>query len=82
MGIYPCADAQYSLQAALRAEDLEGEGDGEYGGTSGRAFLGSTRAGSAMGRTSRSAVSAGPRATSFMLSAVTTLRHLRVQSCV
>ncbi|DBA85904.1 TPA: hypothetical protein ACH3X1_005449 [Trebouxia sp. C0004] len=41
-------------QQALRAEDSEGDAEGEYGMTSGRAFIGnSTRSASAMGRTAR-----------------------------
>ena len=50
-------------QQVLRAEDLEDDAEAEYGVTSGRAFLGSTRSASAMGRTTRSA-GVGPGATS------------------
>lgn len=47
--------AMICVQPALRAEDLEGDAEAEYGATSGRAFLGSTRSASVMGRTTRSA---------------------------
>lgn len=53
------------VQQALRAEDLEGDAEGEYGMTSGRAFIGnSTRSASAMGRTARPLGAAGAGATS------------------
>ncbi len=53
------------VQQALWAEDLEGDAEGEYGMTSGRAFMGnSTRSASAMGRTARPLGAAGAAATS------------------
>jgi len=53
------------VQQALRAEDLEGDGEGEYGMATGRAFIGSsTRSASAMGRTARPLGAAGAGATS------------------
>ncbi|DBA69786.1 TPA: hypothetical protein ACH3X2_012508 [Trebouxia sp. C0005] len=52
-------------QQALKAEDLEGDGEGEYGMTSGRAFIGNTtRSASAMGRTARPLGAAGSGTTS------------------
>lgn len=55
------------MQQALRAEDLEGEAEGEYGMATGRTFAGgSTRTGSAMARTGRplGGTAAGAGATS------------------
>lgn len=53
------------VQQALKAEDLEGDGEGEYGMTSGRAFIGNTtRSASAMGRTARPLGAAGSGTTS------------------